>query len=101
MYQTEKNLNEFGDKLGEDDKKELQEAAESLKKANSGSNVDDIKSAMEKLNQTWSKHAQNMYADAQGDAQPSDAGQPSEEPSKKKKDKGDGEIEDADFEVVD
>ncbi len=101
VYQTEKNLNEFGDKLGEDDKKELQEAAESLKKANSGSNVDDIKSAMEKLNQTWSKHAQNMYADAQGDAQPSDAGQPSEEPSKKKKDKGDGEIEDADFEVVD
>lgn len=104
VFQTEKNIKEFDDKLSDDDKKELQDAAENLKKANSGSNIDDIKNAMEKLNQTWSKHAQKMYADTQ-----STEGQPQQEPpkdssgpkTKRKKDRDDSEIEDADFEVVD
>ena len=104
IFQTEKNIKEFGDKLSDDDKKELQDVSENLKKANSGSNIDDIKNAMEKLNQTWSKHAQKMYADTQ-----STEGQPQQEPpkgdsgpkTKGKKDKDDSEIEDADFEVVD
>ncbi len=101
IYQTEKNLKEFGEKLSDEDKKELQDVTEELKKANDGSSVEDIKSVMEKLNQTWSKHAQKMYAETQTEDQASTEEPPKEQPKKGKKGKNDDEIEDADFEVVD
>ncbi|NQV36632.1 MAG: molecular chaperone DnaK [Candidatus Marinimicrobia bacterium] len=101
VYQTEKNIKEFDEKLGEDDKKELQDALEELKKANSGSNLDDVKNATEKLNQTWSKHAEKMYADTQSADDQAQPEPPKDQSPKEKKDKSDGEIEDADFEVVD
>jgi len=100
IYQTEKNIKENADKLEEADKKELSDAAEKLKAANSGSNKDEISAAMEVLNASWSKNASKMYENANQDgADPSGA---PEQPADKsgKPDKGD-EIEDADFEVVD
>ncbi|MFQ6605661.1 MAG: molecular chaperone DnaK [Fidelibacterota bacterium] len=99
VYQTEKNLKEFGDKLSDDDKKELESVKDELKKVVDSNNIDAIKSTMEKLNATWSKHAQKMYANAQPEQ---DQPQPeqSEGKTKEKKEK-EAEIEDADFEVVD
>lgn len=99
VYQTEKNLKEFEEKLDDKDKKSLTDAVEKLKTANGGSNIDDIKSAMDELNNVWSGLASKMY----DTAKTTDAPKTETENAKKggKSKKGEGEIEDADFEVVD
>ncbi len=97
VYQTEKNIDEFGEKLSDDEKKTLSDAVEKLKTANSGSNKDDVQSAMDSLNAEWNKLASKMYDDSK-EAEKGEAPPPNED--EKKKDVAD-EIEDADFEVVD
>jgi molecular chaperone DnaK len=97
VYQTEKNIDEFGEKLSDDEKKTLSDAVEKLKTANSGSNKDDVQSAMDSLNAEWNKLASKMYDDSK-EAEKGEAPHPNED--EKKKDVAD-EIEDADFEVVD
>jgi len=97
IYETEKNVKEYGDKLGEEEKVSLTEKVENLKKAKDSGNADDIKTAMESLNGAWSQMASKMY-DTAKEAESSGTDGASQ---KLKKDKKEGEIEDADFEVVD
>lgn len=99
VYQTEKNLKEFDEKLDDVDKKLLTDAVEKLKTANSGTNIDDIKSEMENLNTVWSGLATKMYDTAKTEEAPKADSAESKKSGKGKK--GDDEIEDADFEVVD
>lgn len=99
VYQTEKNIKEFDEKLDEADKKSLADAVEKLKTANSGSNIDDIKSEMENLNTVWSGLATKMYDAAKTEEAPQADSAESKKSGKGKK--SDDEIEDADFEVVD
>ena len=99
IYQTEKNIEEHGDKLGSE-KEELNGTLEKLKKANEGSNIDDIKAAIDELNNVWNKSASKMYESSKSE----EPDEPVKEESKKKSktdSKDDKEIEDADFEVVD
>ncbi|HIB72375.1 MAG TPA: molecular chaperone DnaK, partial [Candidatus Marinimicrobia bacterium] len=49
VYQTEKNIKEFDDKLNDDDKKKLSDAVEQVKKVNSGSSKSDIQSSIDSL----------------------------------------------------
>jgi len=99
VYQTEKNLKEFDEKLDDADKKSLTDAVEKLKTANGGTNTDDIKSSMDELNNVWSGLATKMYDTAKTEEGPKTE---TSEPKKSGKGKkGDDEIEDADFEVVD
>ncbi|MEE9572065.1 MAG: molecular chaperone DnaK [Candidatus Neomarinimicrobiota bacterium] len=99
VYQTEKNIKEFEDKLDDADKKSLTDAVEKLKKANSGTNIDDIKSEMENLNTVWSGLATKMYDTAKTEEAPkADSAEPKKSGKGKK---SDDEIENADFEVVD
>ena len=100
VYQTEKNITELGDKLNDEDKKKLEEKVEALKKANAGSNKDDIKQALDDLTKSWSELSSKMYEATKDQAAPEPEAQ-AEAPKDKKSKKGDGEIEDADFEVVD
>ena len=95
IFQTEKNLEEFKDKLNDDDRKSLDDSVEKLKKAKESSNVDDIREAVDELNKNWNEVASKMYASAK-EQEPEKSTDTSEE-----KKKGDEEIEDADFEVVD
>ncbi|MFC1550871.1 molecular chaperone DnaK [Candidatus Neomarinimicrobiota bacterium] len=99
IYQTEKNLKEFEEKLGKDDKKALENSVDELKKANTGSNVDDIKASMDKLNSVWNDQASKMYEATKSEEAPDQEQPKSSKKTKPKKD--DKEIEDADFEVVD
>ncbi len=99
VYQTEKNLKEFEEKLDDKDKKSLTDAVEKLKTANGGSNIDDIKSAMDELNNVWSGLASKMYDTAKTTDEPKTETGNAKKGGKSKK--GEGEIEDADFEVVD
>ncbi len=100
IYQTEKNITELADKLNEEDKKKLEEKVEALKKANAGTNKDDIKQALDDLTKSWSELSSKMYETTKDQAAPETEAQ-TEPPKDKKSKKGDGEIEDADFEVVD
>ncbi len=98
VYQTEKNLKEFDEKLDDTDKKSLTDAVEKLKTANGGTNIDDVKSEMENLNTVWSGLATKMYDTAKTEEAPKADSTESKKSGKGKK--GDDEIEDADFEVV-
>jgi molecular chaperone DnaK len=72
-----------------------------VKEAAKGSNLDELKSATEALNQVWQSAASAMYAQTQQQAD-AQAGQAGDADAGKGKGKGKGKkVEDADFEVVD
>ena len=99
VYETEKNINENGDKLDKNDKKNLNEKLDALKKAKDSGDSELIKSSMESLNTVWSGLAQKMYEP--GEQNPNSGPTENKDSSKKSRKKEEGEIEDADFEVVD
>ncbi|MBI3268095.1 MAG: molecular chaperone DnaK [Planctomycetes bacterium] len=61
IYQTEKSLKEFGDKIGEADKKKVAEAIEELKKVKDSDDPDKIKAATEAVVTSSHKFAEEMY----------------------------------------
>ena len=96
VFQTEKQMKDLDEKLSEEDKNELNDALDKLKKANESSVVDDIKAEMENLNSVWSSKASSMYdASNSGTQEP-----PVQEAEAKSEAKDDKKIKDADFEVV-
>ena len=98
IFETEKNIKENDDKFSDDEKNELTEKINSLKKAKEGGNKEDIKTSLDALNTTWSTLASKMY---EAGNNKKDTSSQSEHDVKDKKDKKESEIEDADFEVVD
>lgn len=98
IFQTEKQLKEFGDKLSADKKAPIESALEELKKAHESKDLAAIDAAMEKINEAWKAASEEMYAAQQqagGDAgaQPGpDAGASA--------DAGSDNVEDVDFEEV-
>jgi molecular chaperone DnaK len=97
IYETEKNVKEYGDKLDEKEKDGLVEKVEALKKAKDSGNIENIKTSIESLNTAWSTVASKMYdaTKASSDGERGDGTSGSEDDKKKE-----GEIDDADFEVV-
>jgi molecular chaperone DnaK len=61
IFQTEKNIKEYGDKLTEDDKNNLKETVEKLKTAHKGQNMDDIDKYEKELNEKWNIISTKMY----------------------------------------
>jgi molecular chaperone DnaK len=61
IFQTEKNLKEFGDKIPADKKAPIEAALNDLKAAHAEKNLDRIKAAMEHLNNEFGKVSQDMY----------------------------------------
>jgi molecular chaperone DnaK len=97
IFQTEKQLEEFGDKLSEDKKKPIQDALEELKKAYETKDVDTIQPALEKINEAWKTASEEMYkaqAEAQQGAPEGDAGKAEQGGSEN------ADVEDVDFEEV-
>jgi molecular chaperone DnaK len=64
VYQTEKNIKEYKDKLDPSDVQKLESGIEEIKNALKTDSASDIKSATEKLNATWQEVAQRMYQTA-------------------------------------
>ena len=97
IFQTEKQLTEFGDKLSDDKKKPIQDALEALKKAYEAKDVEAITPALDSINEAWKNASEEMYkaqADQGGPAESqADAGAQSEDTS-------DEDVEDVDFEEV-
>jgi molecular chaperone DnaK len=92
IFQTEKQLKEFGEKLSDDKKAPIETALADLKKAHESKDLAAIDSAMETINTAWSAASEEMYKETQG-GQPNPDGQPAPEAS------GD-DFTDVDFEEV-
>jgi molecular chaperone DnaK len=61
IFQTEKQLKEFGDKLSDDKKAPIEEALAELKTAHTGKDLNQIDAAMEKINAAWKVASEEMY----------------------------------------
>ena len=71
IYQTEKTVTEFGDKLSEDEKAKIEAAKEALKESLKGEDIDDIKAKQEALQKEIYAVSEKVYkaaAEAQGAA---------------------------------
>jgi molecular chaperone DnaK len=94
IFQTEKNLKEFGEKLPADKKTEIEAALEELKKSHAEKDLEKIKSSMDHLNAVFSAASQDMYNAANaGGADASQAGGTDQNTA-------DSEVTDVDFEEV-
>jgi molecular chaperone DnaK len=61
IFQTEKQLKEFGDKVPAEKKAPIEEAMNELKEAHKAQDMDKIDAATEKLNTAWQAASQDMY----------------------------------------
>ncbi|MCK5846506.1 MAG: molecular chaperone DnaK [Bacteroidales bacterium] len=99
IFQTEKQLKEYGEKLSDDKKAPIEEALTALKEVHKNQDLDGIDREMEKLNEAWKAASDEMYKATQGadgGAQPgADAGA-QDAPNQG----GDDEVQDVDFEEV-
>ena len=97
IFQTEKQLKEFGDKLSDDKKKPIESALEELKKAHESKDLEKIESSLNEINEAWKNASEEMYKaqaenpEAQTDEKSSAEGD--------KKSEGD-DVQDVDFEEV-
>ncbi|WP_034922992.1 molecular chaperone DnaK [Gillisia sp. CAL575] len=96
IFQTEKQLKEFGDKISEDKKKPVEDALEELKKAYETQEIETITPALDKLNEAWKTASEEMYK-AQAEGQGAN-GAPGADDAKDSKEADD--VEDVDFEEV-
>lgn len=92
IFQTEKNLKEFGEKLPADKKTQIEDALNDLKKAHAEKNLESIRTSMDHLNQVFQAASQDMYN--AGNAGAAD-GEPTASNSA-----ADAEVTDVDFEEV-
>ncbi|NHF59248.1 molecular chaperone DnaK [Flavobacteriaceae bacterium TP-CH-4] len=98
IFQTEKQLKEFGDKLSDDKKKPIEDALEELKKAYETKDLAVIAPALEKINEAWKAASEEMYK-AQAEAQQNGEATAGEAASSEGATEGDN-VEDVDFEEV-
>jgi molecular chaperone DnaK len=96
IFQTEKQLSEFGDKLSEDKKQPIQTALEELKKAYETKDLATIQPALDKINEAWKVASEEMYK-AQAEAQDSAGGAPGADAQGAQ---ATDDVEDVDFEEV-
>ena len=100
IFQTEKQLKEFGDKLSADKKEPIEAALEALKKAHESKDIAQIDAAMEKINEAWKVASEEMYK-AQQEAQAGAAGTEQGQSQGGASAEGESDnVEDVDFEEV-
>lgn len=97
IFQTEKQLKEFGDKLPADKKDPIEKALVTLKEAHKNQDIDAIEKATAELNTVWQAASEELYKSSQSaTAEP----EPSKETGEKNDSKSDEEVTDVDFEEV-
>ena len=77
IFQTEKQLKEFGDKLPADKKGAIEGALSELKTAYDSKDLGNIEAALNKINTVWQQASEDLYKAQQGGAtgQPNAGGQ--------------------------
>ena len=99
IFQTEKQLSEFGDKIPEDKKKAIEDSIAELKEAHKSENLEAIDAAVEKVNAAWSAASQEIYQ-AQQDANQSSTADAGEGPAEASNGASEEEVTDVEFEEV-
>ncbi len=99
IFQTEKQLKEFGEKLPADKKEPIEKALAELQEAHKNKDLVAIDTAMGTLNAAWQAASAEMYQHAQGQEQQAAGEQDQQASSSEKKDNND-DVTDVDFEEV-
>ena len=106
VYETEKNLKEFSDKIDAAVKSQVEGTVERLKEALKEDNIEGIKSATEDLTQVWHQASAELYKQA-GSTETESSSEPPPYRSAPTDEGGstnsstEGEVIDVDYEVVD
>ena len=74
IFQTEKQLKEFGEKLSDDKKAPIEEALTELKAAHESKDLESIDTAMEKINTAWTAASEEMYKASQEEGAAAEGG---------------------------
>jgi molecular chaperone DnaK len=102
IFQTEKQMKEYGDKLSEGNKSAINGALDKLKEAHKSQDIAAIDKAMEEMNAAWQNASQEMYAasgaESAGQTGGSQPGGGAETPPS---DGDDGGVSDVEYEEVD
>jgi molecular chaperone DnaK len=100
VYQTNKTLADFGDKVAADEKKKIEDAVAKLRTAMKGDDKAAIDSAVEELQKVSYKLAEEMYRQKQESEAGAHAGAGQAEGQRQKQEKSGDEV-DADYQVID
>ena len=101
VFQTRKQIKEFGDKLTSDLRSKLESSADSLDAAVKSGNIAEIKSKMEALNTAWNEASTVLYQQATAGQQQPGGGQAAGAAAQGQKEPEGKAVEDAEFEVMD
>ena len=96
IFQTEKQLKDYGDKIPADKKAPIEAALEELKEAHKNRSVSAIDAAMEKINAAWHAASEEMYKASQAEPQAQQASEPNGNYNSDRTD----DVQDVDFEEV-
>jgi molecular chaperone DnaK len=97
VYEVEKNVKEWGDKLESSHKERLTGAIDGARKALRSGDKDEIKKALEELSQAYSAAGASLYQAQQAQ----EGAQPSGDAGAEAKPEGEEEVVEADYEIVD
>ncbi|MFZ9000230.1 MAG: molecular chaperone DnaK [Bacteriovoracaceae bacterium] len=100
ILSTEKMIQDAGDKVSDDAKKEVEAAVEEAKKHLESESIDELKGALERLQNVSHKVAGEMYQQGAGPEAGPEAQQQQEAETKSDKKKDDDDVVDADFKEV-
>ena len=104
IFQTEKQLKEYGDKIPADKKAPIEAALEKLKEAHKSSDIAAIDAASAEMNAAWTVASEEMYKATQSEGASGEAGgaQPGADGAEHQQHEGSGEskVEDVPFEEV-
>ena len=102
IFQTEKQLKEYGDKIGADKKAPIEAALNKLKEAHKSQNIAAIDTATAEMNAAWTAASEEMYKATQQDAAAGGAQQGAGGPEQPQGNNGttNDHVEDAQFEEV-
>ena len=98
IFQTEKQLKEFGDKLPADKKSAIESSLEELKQAYESKEISAIDTALENINNAWKSASEDIYKAQQAGG--SSSGAEYQDSTNQQQGGGDNNVQDVDFEEV-
>ncbi len=104
IFQTEKQMKEFGDKLPADKKEPIQKALDKLKEAYKNEDLEGIDQASSELNNLWQSASEDLYKAGQSQGESSETSQETgsqeQKQDKSDNDSDEGDVTDVDYEEV-
>src|SRR5215207_5405234 len=102
IFQTEKQLKEYGDKIPADKKAPIEGALSKLREAHKSQNLANIDAAMAEMNTAWTAASEEIYkaTQANGGGQPGGPEGPQDQGQQKQSAGGSSDVTDAEYEEV-